>query len=124
MNERRVLIVDDSLTIRRLAERVLRQEGFLTDTAESIAETIVKVPLFRPDIILLDYVLPDGVGTDACRALLASPATESIPVVLISAKGGHPAALHRPAERRRLRHQAVHAGGPRVDGRAHPAAEL
>lgn len=88
MNERRVLIVDDSLTIRRLAERVLRQEGFLTDTAESIAETIVKVPLFRPDIILLDYVLPDGVGTDACRALLASPATESIPVVLISAKGG------------------------------------
>lgn len=88
MSARRILIVDDSLTIRRLAERVLRQEGFLTETAESIAEALVKLPLFHPDLVLLDYVLPDGFGTDACRALLADPGTESIPVVLISAKGG------------------------------------
>lgn len=88
MNERRVLIVDDSLTIRRLAERALRQEGFVTEAAESIGEALVRVPLFQPDVVLLDYVLPDGYGTDACRSLLASPATASIPVVLISAKGG------------------------------------
>lgn len=87
MKERRILIVDDSLTIRKLAERVLKREGYRTELAENMAEALHKVPVFRPDLILLDYILPDGLGTEICRSLLANAETASIPVLMISAKG-------------------------------------
>ncbi|MEN8163465.1 MAG: response regulator, partial [Acidobacteriota bacterium] len=87
MKERRILIVDDSLTIRKLAERVLKREGYRTELAENKAEALHKVPIFRPNLILLDYILPDGHGTDICRSLLESAETASIPILMISAKG-------------------------------------
>ena len=87
MKERRILIVDDSLTIRKLAERVLKKAGYLTELAETVEEALYKVPLFRPDLILLDYILPDGQGTDVCRSLLADASTSPIPILMISAKG-------------------------------------
>ncbi|GEM_PF-1154238 len=87
MKERRILIVDDSLTIRKLAERVLKREGYRTELAENKAEALHKVPIFRPDLILLDYILPDGRGTEICRSLLENAETASIPILMISAKG-------------------------------------
>lgn len=87
MEKRRILIVDDSLTIRKLAERVLKREGYRTELAENKAEALLKVPIFQPDLILLDYILPDGHGTDICRTLLKNSETATIPILMISAKG-------------------------------------
>jgi len=87
MSGQRILIVDDSLTIRKLAERVLVRAGFRTEPAETMGSALKKVPTFKPDLILLDYILPDGHGTDVCRILLKKPETASIPILLISAKG-------------------------------------
>lgn len=87
MEKRRILIVDDSLTIRKLAERVLKREGYRTELAENKAEALLKVPIFQPDLILLDYILPDGHGTDICRSLLENTETATIPILMISAKG-------------------------------------
>jgi CheY-like chemotaxis protein len=87
VKERRILIVDDSLTIRKLAERVLSREGYRIELAETMVEALHKVPLFRPDLVLLDYILPDGHGTDICRTLLKNPETAAIPILMISAKG-------------------------------------
>jgi len=87
VKETRILIVDDSLTIRKLAERVLAKEGYVTELAETMEDALSKVPLFKPDLILLDYILPDGHGTDVCRSLVKTPATAHIPILMISAKG-------------------------------------
>ncbi|HYD46810.1 MAG TPA: response regulator [Terriglobales bacterium] len=83
----RILAVDDSITIRKALEMILVPEGFQVDLAASGAEGIEKARQFQPDLILLDFILPDMRGSDVCRALAADPATSGVPVVLISARG-------------------------------------
>jgi CheY-like chemotaxis protein len=83
----RILGVDDSLTIRKALELVLKPAGYNLELAASGAEAIEKAKQFRPAIVLLDFILPDMRGTEVCKHLAADPATAGIPVVLISAKG-------------------------------------
>jgi CheY-like chemotaxis protein len=83
----RILGVDDSLTIRKALELVLKPAGYNLELACSGAEAIEKAKQFRPAILLLDFILPDMRGTEVCKHLSADPATAGIPVVLISAKG-------------------------------------
>ncbi len=83
----RILGVDDSLTIRKALELVLRPAGYLLDLAATGTEAIEKARGFQPAAILLDFILPDMRGTEVCRRLAADPETAGIPVVLISAKG-------------------------------------
>lgn len=83
----RILGVDDSLTIRKALELVLKPAGYNLELATSGAEAIEKAKEFRPAILLLDFILPDMRGTEVCRHLAADPETAAIPVVLISAKG-------------------------------------
>jgi CheY-like chemotaxis protein len=83
----RILGVDDSLTIRKALELVLKPAGYNLELAASGAEAIEKAKQFRPAILLLDFILPDMRGTEVCKHLSADPATAAIPVVLISAKG-------------------------------------
>ena len=83
----RILGVDDSLTIRKALEIVLKPAGYDLELAASGSEAIDKAKANQPRLILLDFVLPDMAGTDVCRRLAADPETAHIPVVLISAKG-------------------------------------
>lgn len=83
----RILGVDDSLTIRRALEIVLKPAGYDLELAADGAEAIEKAKSLKPALILLDFILPDMHGTDVCRRLAADPDTAGIPVVLISAKG-------------------------------------
>ncbi len=88
MDERpRILGVDDSLTIRKALELVLKPAGYTLELAASGAEAVEKARGFQPAAILLDFILPDMRGTEVCRRLAADPETAGIPVVLISAKG-------------------------------------
>ena len=83
----RILGVDDSLTIRKALELVLKPGGYTLELAASGAEAVDKARWFRPAAVLLDFILPDMRGTEVCRRLSADPETASIPVILISAKG-------------------------------------
>lgn len=83
----RILGVDDSLTIRRALEIVLKPAGYELELAADGAEAIDRAKATKPALILLDFILPDMRGTDVCRRLAADPETAHIPIVLISAKG-------------------------------------
>lgn len=82
-----ILGVDDSLTIRKALEIVLKPAGYQLELAADGAEALAKAKALQPALILLDFILPDLRGTDVCRQLAADPETAHIPVVLISAKG-------------------------------------
>jgi CheY-like chemotaxis protein len=82
-----ILGVDDSLTIRRALEIVLKPAGYELELAADGAEAIDTAKAVKPALILLDFILPDMRGTDVCRRLAADPDTAHIPIVLISAKG-------------------------------------
>lgn len=85
---RRVLAVDDSLTIRKALELILLPAGHVVTFAASGAEALASARQApAPDVILLDFILPDLRGSEVCRALREDPATAAIPVVLISARG-------------------------------------
>jgi CheY-like chemotaxis protein len=79
----RVLVVDDSLTVRRLVEIALRGKPMLLEFATNGAEAIAAVLRAAPDVMLLDLVLPDMTGVDLCRELERRGAA-NIPIVVIS----------------------------------------
>lgn len=83
----RILVVDDSLTIRRALELILKPKGYALEFAVDGAEALARATSFQPDLILLDYVLPDMRGPDVCAALSGTATSAQTPVILVSAKG-------------------------------------
>ncbi len=87
MSGARILAIDDSLTIRKLLETVLGRAGYVLDLAPSGGEGLELARRRIPDLILLDYVLPDMKGLDVCLALSREAALCHVPVVIMSARG-------------------------------------
>lgn len=85
-NRSRLLVGDDDVSVRSDAERLFG-EDFEVITAQNGEEVIRRATLERPDLILLDYSLPDLVGTDVARRLRQAPSTSAIPVIMMSAPG-------------------------------------
>lgn len=83
----KILVADDSLTIRKLVETVLCQDGYEVITAETGADCLAKAAAEKPRLILLDYILPDMQGTEVCRNLINTPDTWEIPVLMMSSNG-------------------------------------
>ena len=85
---RRILVVDDSITIRRSAEVFLRQGGYEVMLAEDGFDALSKVGAHRPDLIFCDVVMPRLDGFQTCTILKQSPAYADIPVVMLSSREG------------------------------------
>ncbi|MDQ3941114.1 MAG: diguanylate cyclase, partial [Actinomycetota bacterium] len=85
-NRRRVLVGDDDVTVRSEAERIFAGD-FEIITAQNGEEVIRRATLERPDLILLDFAMPDLVGTDVTRRLRQAPSTATIPIVMMSTNG-------------------------------------
>jgi two-component system phosphate regulon response regulator PhoB len=81
-----ILIVDDEKDLRALLDFNLRQAGYRTVHAATGSEALARASTHRPDMILLDLNLPDVPGTEVCRQLKTDPATESIPIVMLTAR--------------------------------------
>jgi two-component system, chemotaxis family, response regulator PixH len=81
------LVVDDSMTERQIISSCLEKEGIKVLIAVSGEEALEKVKNTRPDVIVLDVVLPGRSGFEICRELKAESATSSIPIVICSTKG-------------------------------------
>jgi two-component system OmpR family response regulator len=86
----RILVVDDTADIRDLLARYLGQHGFAMATAAdaAAARAVLEGPTDeRPDLMILDLMLPGEDGLSLCRALRADPATAALPVVMLTAMG-------------------------------------
>lgn len=79
----RILVVDDDPEIRKLLARYLVQRGFQVELAPTVKELRDHLAVHRIDLIVLDVLLPDGSGLDACRNLRADRA--DVPIVLLTA---------------------------------------
>lgn len=82
-----VLVVDDSRTEMQVITSCLQRGGLNVETAGSSEEALTKISSQKPDVIILDVVLPGRSGFELCRDLKAEAATSKIPVVMCSTKG-------------------------------------
>jgi len=114
----RILIVDDERQNRQLLEVLLLADGYELDTAGSAEEALAAVRRQRPDLILLDIMMPGMDGYQVVARLKADPHTASIPVVMLSAlddrssrshglTAGAAAFLSKPVDRHALREAVV-----------------
>jgi twitching motility two-component system response regulator PilH len=81
-----ILIVDDSPTDAYLVKNMLESHGHKTSEAADGNEAITKATELKPNLILMDVVMPGLNGFQATRKITKDPATSSIPVVIISSK--------------------------------------
>ena len=82
-----ILVVDDSPTELHLLREMLAKNGFTVATANSGEEAIEKLKTQRPDLVLMDVVMPGMSGFEATRSISKNPATASIPVIICTTKG-------------------------------------
>ena len=80
----KILIADDDPILRKFLSAVLEKQDYQYATATNGIEAIEKVKADRPDLILLDVMMPEMDGLDACQKLKEDPSTRRIPVVLIT----------------------------------------
>jgi DNA-binding response OmpR family regulator len=87
MPKPRVLIIEDEPHIVLALEFVLERAGYETAAATDGQTGLELVSRWRPDVVILDIMLPGRNGYDVCRALKADPDLRAIPVIMLSAKG-------------------------------------
>jgi twitching motility two-component system response regulator PilG len=85
---RKVLVIDDSSTIRRTAEIFLLQAGCQVLLAEDGFEALAKVGDMRPDLIFCDILMPRLDGYQTCSLIKKSPRFHAIPVIMLSSRDG------------------------------------
>ncbi|MDB5765095.1 MAG: response regulator with CheY-like receiver domain and winged-helix DNA-binding domain [Herminiimonas sp.] len=83
---KKILIVDDSATIRYFLVDVLVKNGYEVITAETGDEAITKARDEMPDLVLMDVVMPGINGFQATRAITRDDATKHIPVLILTGK--------------------------------------
>jgi CheY-like chemotaxis protein len=82
----KILIADDSTTERLNLTRILETAGYQVIQVHSGNEAKQGVEHYNPDLIMLDIIMDDGDGYQACRALKRNPVTQNIPIVMVSSK--------------------------------------
>jgi twitching motility two-component system response regulator PilG len=87
-NSTKVMVIDDSQTIRRTAETLLAREGYEVITAQDGFEALSKIADHHPDIIFVDIMMPRLDGYQACALIKGNPKFSSIPVIMLSSKDG------------------------------------
>jgi twitching motility two-component system response regulator PilH len=82
-----ILVVDDSPTDRQYLTDMLAKSGYKVSSAASAEEALAKVKQAKPDLVLMDIVMPGQNGFQATRTLTTDEATKHIPVIICSTKG-------------------------------------
>ena len=83
----KVLVVEDEAAISQLLDYNLGAEGFEVVIVEDGDEALLTIEENEPDIVLLDWMLPNVSGVEICRRLRAREATRALPVIMLTARG-------------------------------------
>ena len=87
MDRKRILVVDDEIYIVHILEFSLTMEGYSILTASDGEEALRVIESERPDLIVLDIMMPKLDGYEVCRRLRQDEQFQELPVILLSAKG-------------------------------------
>jgi two-component system, OmpR family, KDP operon response regulator KdpE len=87
MSGPRILVIDDEPQLRRALRRMLEGNGYDVQEAADAAKGLTEVEAFKPDVILLDLMLPDMDGVEVCRRIRESRLT---PIIILSVLGDEP----------------------------------
>ena len=87
MQKKRILVVDDEEDIRELVGYNLSRDGYMVDSAVSGEEALKITKKNRPDLILLDLMLPGIDGLETARRFKNDSSTSSVPIIILTAKG-------------------------------------
>ena len=82
----KILIIDDDVDTLRLVGLMLQRQGYLISAATNGEQGLAKAFEERPDIILLDVMMPDMDGYEVTRRLRKNPTTQSTPILMFTAK--------------------------------------
>ena len=85
-NQPNVLVVDDEVAIRDMIQYALEKAGMIVQTASDAHEALLRISESRPDIILMDWMMPGVSGLDLTRRLRKDAYTEDIPIIMLTAK--------------------------------------
>ena len=87
MTIQKILIVDDSPTERYFLTDILIKNGFSVSTAENGEEALLKIKADKPQLILMDIVMPGQNGFQVTRAITRDPETQDVPIIICTSKG-------------------------------------
>ena len=82
----KVMVVDDSKTIRRTAENLLAKAGCVVDSAVDGFDALGRVSAFDPDLIFIDVLMPRLDGYQTCALIKNNPRFRAIPIIMLSSK--------------------------------------
>ena len=85
--EQKILIVEDEQDILELINYNLKKEGFDTKAVSSGEDGLTQAVNYKPDLVILDLMLPGVDGLEVCRKLKSSQDTLNIPVIMVTARG-------------------------------------
>jgi CheY-like chemotaxis protein len=85
--KKKILLVDDSNTALMIERMLLGSVHYDIVTAGDGREAVSKAETERPDLIVMDVVMPHMTGLEACRALRDQPKTRGIPIILVTTRG-------------------------------------
>jgi two-component system alkaline phosphatase synthesis response regulator PhoP len=83
----KILVVDDEENILELVDYNLKKEGYQVSSVMSGEEALESARSLKPDLILLDLMLPGVDGLEVCKILKSDPITATIPIIMLTAKG-------------------------------------
>ena len=89
MDARKILIVDDSKNIRKLITVVLKNEGYQFIEAANGLDALAKARQERPDLIILDIMIPGPDGLKVCREIKRGPRTKGIAVMILTSESSN-----------------------------------
>ena len=81
-----ILVVDDEEAITRTLKGVLEDEGYRTVLLGDGSQVLAALAEHKPDLVILDLMLPDVSGTDLCRKLRSDPGLAWLPIIMLTAK--------------------------------------
>lgn len=93
MGRKRILVADDSAHARGIVAFLLRSRGYEVVESQDGEQALAQVRSERPDLVLLDAMMPRRSGFEVCAALRADPQLKDLPIVLLTAMGPEAVAL-------------------------------
>jgi DNA-binding response OmpR family regulator len=86
MKKNKILVVEDEESLLKLESILFTSKGYTVTGVRDGRSALEAIAADRPDVVVLDVMLPDTDGFDICRAIKQNPATSALPVIMLTAK--------------------------------------